>query len=193
VTDLDQPTDLSDKDAWRRWAKAVRRQGIGDAVSRAVTAGVAEFLATARPGPVVLFLPLPDEVDVTPIMELPDREFVLTRTPADGPLTLHPADAPRERHRFGFEQPLADAPQVDPATVGVVLVPGLAFDRTGQRLGRGAGYYDTFLPNTASDVPRVAIVPSWLIVDAIPTEPHDVVMTHFATEHGVSPIRSAAE
>lgn len=188
MTDIAQPATIADKDEWRRWAKAVRKQGIPDSVHRAVTGGIREWLPTARSGSVVLYLPLPDEVDITGVMDDPARSYVLTRTPTDGPLTLHPSDGPRERHRYGFEQPTADAPVVDPVTVGVVLVPGLAFDRDGQRLGRGAGYYDTFLPSTQSDVPRVAVVPSWLIVDAIPIEAHDVPMTHFATEHGVRPV-----
>ena len=118
-------------------------------------------------------------------MELADRQFAITRTPPNGPLTLHPADGPRERHRFGFEQPTEQAPRVDPDEVGVVLVPGLVFDRGGQRLGRGAGYYDNFLPQIPPDAPRVAVVPSWLIAAAVPTEQHDVAMTHFATENGV--------
>lgn len=183
----DCPAPGATKDDWRRWARASRRSGIPESVSRAATVGIIEWLfGTGAPeGMVVLYLPLPDEVDVTPVMATTDRAFAVTRTPSHGPLTLHPADSPRERHRYGFEQPMAGAPLVDPNDVGVVLVPGLAFDRRGGRLGRGAGYYDRFLPTFPSGTRRVGVAPAWLVVEVVPTDPHDVPMTHVATEYGV--------
>ena len=181
------PSEGATKQDWRRWSGAMRRPGIPEPLSRAVTAGIIAWLAGPRApeGAVVLYLPLPDEVDVTPVMDTVERGFAVTRTPARGPLTLHPAGAPRERHRYGFEQPVAGAPLVDPGDVGVVLVPGLAFDRDGGRLGRGGGYYDRFLPTLPTDAARVGVVLEQLVVDAVPTDPHDVPMTHLATQRGV--------
>ena len=184
------PSPGATKPEWRRWARASRQTGIPEAVSRSVTVGIIEWLDGARSpeGIVVLYLPLPDEVDVTSVMASADREFAVTRTPSRGSLTLHPADSPRERHRYGFEQPVADAPLVDPDDVGVVLVPGLAFDRQGGRLGRGAGYYDRLLPSFPAAACRVGVVPGRLVVEVLPTDPHDVPMTHLATEQGVREI-----
>lgn len=136
----------------------------------------------------MLYLPLPDEVDVTPVIDNAGRLCSVTRTPSRGRLTLHPANSPRERHRYGFEQPLADAPRADPDRVGVVLVPGLAFDLRGGRLGRGGGYYDRFLPTLPSAARRLGVTLESLVVEALPTEPHDAPMTHLATESGVRKI-----
>jgi 5-formyltetrahydrofolate cyclo-ligase len=72
----------------------------------------------------------------------------------------------------------------------VALVPGMLFDRTGGRLGHGAGYYDRLLPGLGPTVPRVGVVPTALVVDALPCEAHDVPMTHLATEAGVRPVGS---
>ena len=181
------PAPGASKEDWRSWARESRRSGVPESVSRAVTAGILEWLSAGVPpaGVVVLYLPLPDEVDVTPVMESDDRLFAVTRTPSRGPLTLHPAGSPRERHRYGFEQPVAGAPLVDPNDVGVVLVPGLAFDQLGGRLGRGGGYYDRFLPAFPDGTCRVGVAPEDLVVVAVPTDRHDVPMTHLATEHGV--------
>ena len=186
-TGIERPPPDAAKQHWRRWARKMRRPGVPRPVSKAVTGGIVAWLDSpeAPPGTVVLYLPLPDEVDVTSVIGIADRPCTVTRTPSRGPLTLHPADAPRERHRYGFEQPVADAPRADPGTVGVVLVPGLAFDLGGGRLGRGGGYYDRFLPTLPPAAVLVGVVPEALVVPALPTEPHDVPMTHVATESGV--------
>lgn len=110
-----------------------------------------------------------------------------TRTPARGPLTVHPLDAPRERHRYGFEQPVESSAEADLSDIGIVLVPGLAFDREGRRLGRGKGYYDRLLAQLPGRA-LVAITLERLLVKRVPTEPHDLPMTHLATEWGVTPV-----
>ena len=181
------PADGATKQEWRRWARVMRRSGVPKPVSRAITAGIVVWLAgpDAPDGTVVLYLPLPDEVDLTAVVDSTERSFAITRTPARGPLTLHPADVPLERHRYGFEQPVAGAPRADHGDVGVVLVPGLAFDRGGGRLGRGGGYYDRFLPTLPRGAARVGVGPEQLVVNAVPTDPHDVPMTHLATERSV--------
>ena len=168
----------------------MRRQGIPEDQAGATVDGIVEWLSGADipVGSVVIYLPLPDEIDVTPVLDRVSRTFAVTRTPPSGPLTLHPVDAPRERHRYGFEQPVATAPLVDPSTVAVVLAPGLAFGPEGERLGRGGGYYDRFLPTVPGSAARVGVTVSALVVEGIPTDTFDVPMTHLATETGVRPV-----
>ena len=187
------PPSGAGKEEFRRWARRVRRPGIpGDQAAAAVD-GIVEWFAGAGvpAGSVVIYLPLPDEIDVTPVPDRVRRTFAVTRTPPSGPLTLHPVDAPRERHRFGFEQPVADAPRVDPSTVAAVLTPGLAFGPDGERLGRGGGYYDRFLVTVPEGAARIGVTVSALVVEGLPTDSHDVPMTHLATETGVRPIGPA--
>ena len=128
------------------------------------------------------------EVDLDVL--LPDRRCAVTRTHTGGLLTVHPVDVATERHRYGYLQPVASAPQVPLDEIGVVLVPGALFDRYGHRLGHGAGYYDRLLPRLRAGVPMVGVVPVALVVDDLPVEPHDVTMTHLATEAGVWPVAS---
>lgn len=181
------PTPGAAKQEWRRWARKQRSDDVTRALSEAVTDWIAAWLSHPEvpAGTVALYLPLPDEVDVTPLIDRTDRPCAVTRTPSRGPLTLHPADSPLERHRYGFEQPVADSLRIPAERVGLVLVPGLAFDLRGERLGRGGGYYDRFLPTLRRGALRVGVIPDSLVVGALPTEPHDVAMTHLATESGV--------
>ncbi|MFZ0875798.1 MAG: 5-formyltetrahydrofolate cyclo-ligase, partial [Pseudonocardiaceae bacterium] len=59
----------------------------------------------------------------------------------------------------------------------LVLVPALAVDRTGVRLGRGGGHYDRTLPLATPGTPLVAIVRDDEVLAALPAQPHDVPVT----------------
>ena len=121
-------------------------------VRKRVVEHVGRWLETRRPAIVVGFLAMGDEIDMTPLVTAhPDIRFTLTRTAPGVTLTVHPFDAPRETHRFGFEQPAAGTEQIAAGDIDVVLVPGLAFSSDGRRLGRGAGYYDRFLADVDAD------------------------------------------
>lgn len=76
------------------------------------------------------------------------------------------------------------------ADVAAVVVPGMAFDRTGHRLGRGAGVYDRFLATLPPTALRIGLVPSSRLVDRLPTDPHDVPMHVVATEREVLRVAS---
>jgi 5-formyltetrahydrofolate cyclo-ligase len=85
---------------------------------------------------------------------------------------------------LGIPEPREGCPEVVPAAVDWVLVPGLAFDARGFRLGRGAGHYDRLLPVLRPDAPRWAMIHDCQWVDALPVGPHDV-----AVDGVVSPAR----
>jgi 5-formyltetrahydrofolate cyclo-ligase len=82
----------------------------------------------------------------------------------------------------GIPEPRADAPGVEPASVDWVLVPGVAFDRSGRRVGYGGGYYDRLLPLLAAGTPRVAGAYDLQLVDDVPSAPHDVTVDAIVTE-----------
>jgi 5-formyltetrahydrofolate cyclo-ligase len=75
--------------------------------------------------------------------------------------------------KFDIPEPRASAQAVDPGEIDWVLVPGLAFDATGARLGRGGGYYDRLLPLLRADCPRWAMIYDEQWVDRVPVVAHD--------------------
>src|SRR6266545_7228159 len=83
----------------------------------------------------------------------------------------------------GIPEPRADAPAIAAERVDWVLVPGVAFDRDGRRLGYGGGFYDRLLPLLAGHSPRIAACYALQIVDAVPSGPHDARMDVIITEH----------
>lgn len=77
------------------------------------------------------------------------------------------------------------------AEADVVLVPALAVDRHGVRLGRGGGFYDRSLPLCRPGTRLVAVVRDAEVVDELPSEAHDVRMTHALTPgHGLISLAS---
>jgi 5-formyltetrahydrofolate cyclo-ligase len=84
--------------------------------------------------------------------------------------------------RFGLREPAGPWLPADAvAAAAVVLVPALAVDCSGVRLGRGAGFYDRSLVLADPAARLVAVVRDDEVVDRLPAEPHDVRMTHALT------------
>lgn len=99
-----------------------------------------------------------------------------------------------ESGRFGILEPIeplrTDAtrcPQV--AELDVILVPGVAFDRQGGRLGHGQGFYDRLLSQVSQQTTLVGVAFDCQIVPHIPTEPHDVPMDFVLTESALHACR----
>ncbi len=83
--------------------------------------------------------------------------------------------------QFGLLEPTdPDLPKVDPSAIDLILVPGLAFDRSGNRIGFGAGYYDGFLSQTTGL--KIALAYDFQILDTVPAEPHDVPLDAIITD-----------
>ena len=117
-------------------------------------------------------------------MSVTGKTFCAPRTSRAG-LRVHLLTGELEPHPHGYLQPLENAPEIDADAIDLALVPGLAFSRAGARLGYGKGYYDRFLPTLTPSALRVGVAASALILLSLPAEPHDVSMTHLASEQGV--------
>lgn len=92
---------------------------------------------------------------------------------------------------FGLREPAPPwLPAAALARAQIVLVPALAVDRRGVRLGRGGGFYDRSLPLCTPGARLVAVVRDCELLDQVPSDPHDVRMTHALTpEAGLIPLR----
>lgn len=87
-----------------------------------------------------------------------------------------------EKGAFGILEPILIKPAKE-SEIDVILVPGLAFDREGGRMGFGKGYYDRLLEKTAAT--KIGLCYEFQLFDKIPTEPHDVPMDIIITEEKI--------
>ena len=75
--------------------------------------------------------------------------------------------------------------RVQPEELDLVMVPGVAFDRTGARMGHGFGYYDKLLEHTRLSTPLIALAYECQLFEEIPTAPHDIFMDKVITEAAI--------
>ena len=83
--------------------------------------------------------------------------------------------------RFGVLEPAATAPMLPLNQLDFVLVPGVAFDPSGKRLGRGKGFYDRLLADTNNTCIKCGVALDEQLVAAIPAESHDISMNFILT------------
>ena len=126
----------------------------------------------------LLYSPLTDEADVSPIINdaYGNGKTVLLPKVVGDDLELHIYKGvdTLERGAFGILEPRGEV-FLDYDQVEVAIVPGMAFDMAGHRLGRGKGYYDRLLPRL-TQAHKIGVCFPFQYLDEIPCEEHDVVM-----------------
>ncbi len=125
---------------------------------------------------VMVYLAKEDEVDTTPVIDCAERECKCVVVPVveNDEIKVCRLNGRLKRGKFGILEPESKE-EVDPAGIDMILVPGRAFDRKGNRIGRGKGYYDRFLSKLPpSKTAKVGICFSCQLFDSLPVQSTDV-------------------
>lgn len=168
-----------DKKELRRQIKEKKRQMTPQQITRA-SALLCEMLAATvqycQAKTVYGYLPYNQEVRTIPLLERALREGKRVAVPkiyGDEMKFIYLDDlAQVEKNSYGIPEPVLDGPVADDTTA-LVLMPGLAFTKAGDRMGYGGGFYDKFL-SCEPDHPTVALCYEFQIVDRIPTDDYDI-------------------
>jgi 5-formyltetrahydrofolate cyclo-ligase len=181
-----------DKSLLRAQCRAQRDAMTGQAVvsaSTRVCERLADWPVFQQADAVMAYMAFGNEISLGPLMRrFAGKRWIVPRIlkEPEPHLVLHPYDAARlVRHPFGMLEPDASLPVIEPCELDLVLVPGLAFDRRGYRLGLGGGFYDRFLPHVTATT--VGIVYAALIVDRVPNDAHDRRVDFVACESAIVP------
>jgi 5-formyltetrahydrofolate cyclo-ligase len=184
------------KAALRQEAIALRDALPADARKTAAEAIAArKFPLAITPGTIVSgFMPLKSEINPLPLMQKLAEAGARLALPAiagRGKALIMRGwkfGAPLDRGQWGIREPKPDAPEVEP---DILLVPLLAFDREGFRIGYGAGYYDMTIHRLRALKPVVAVGIAFAAqeVPKIPTTPRDERLDLVLTEREVIDLR----
>jgi len=147
---------------------------------------------------VMLYMPLPTEVDLTPIAI---RCFQGAKTVCVPRVDWRGRDmVPVEISSFddetmavdnhGLRTPRTGRPIV-PSLIDLVIVPGLAFDPAGNRLGRGGGFYDRFLRRLRRSAITAGLAFDAQLIESVPADDRDFALDIIVTDRRVSQVRGS--
>ena len=139
---------------------------------------------------VLCYVSVGEEVETVPLLlqiVRDGKKLAVPRVLPSGRLAViavnHPQRELIQTDLFGIPAPLfSQKKQVALKTLDLVIVPGVAFDAQGGRLGRGFGYFDRFLSRVSPKVPRVGLAFEAQILEKVPVHSHDEPMQAVITE-----------
>lgn len=131
---------------------------------------------------VFTYLPMQNEIDLTSLLyDHPKKNWGIPRIHSGGQMVFHAYDPSRLRqHRYGMLEPDLSCPIIPSEAAQLVLVPGLAFDSNGWRLGYGGGFFDRFLSQFTGSY--AGITYQLFVFKEIPHTSYDIPMQFVITE-----------
>jgi 5-formyltetrahydrofolate cyclo-ligase len=155
------------------------------------------FLASdlfAGAGVVALYAPVRQEVDTMAVMAgaLAAKKKVLFPVVVPEGLQFREVAGQSDlvAGAFGIAEPGPGSPQCPVEDADCIIVPGVAFDQSGRRIGYGKGYYDRALHQLEGKGRLVGFGFDFQLVEEIVGEPHDVALDLIITERRIMPVRS---
>lgn len=129
---------------------------------------------------------IPPEIDLSPVLKAAlfmGKNLLLPRCEMDGAMTARIVGDLSELQigSYGILEPKPEAEIFPLEEINLILVPGLAFDEKGRRIGRGKGYYDRFLKGCRGKTIGICRC----LVSEVPVEEHDKTMDAVLTEHKI--------
>ncbi len=109
-----------------------------------------------------------------PVCQPSDKSLLLSELHSFGELTSGTWNIPEPKKEY--------LRPIDPQKVDLAIIPGLAFDFSGYRLGYGGGYYDRFLPKLLATCPKIALAYDFSLAEFLPHETHDIPVDCIVTE-----------
>ncbi len=171
---------MMDKQILRRQIRQRKQEFLSASESVAVIAHLRKVPHLFQAHTLLLYYALPDEVQTQPLLDelvAQGKTVLLPRVVSNTDMELchYTSQQDLKPGAYGILEPIGKVfttyNQID-----VAVIPGMAFDMQGHRLGRGRGYYDRFLARLSPHVYKIGLCFPWQIVDEVPTDGHDVLM-----------------
>lgn len=169
---------MNNKTALRNKAKSIRKTLDIKTLSSAICKKLREQNFYKKAEHVLIFYPLEHEIDLRGLLE-DKKQFYLPKVNGKD-MHICPFDKNTKlvRSKFNIQEPCSHP--VEPQILDLAIVPALAADKNGNRLGYGGGFYDRFL--AMYKIPTAVVAAKELIFEALPKEEHDIKMDYVITQ-----------
>lgn len=195
MTTPSEPTTANKKQEIRTAAHENRRnQPDKDAVSQKIVENFMALPEYSAAKTVMFYVDVRDEVRTRHALPkaIESEQRIVIPYCVDGELELFHLESMDELEigMYKILEPKAELRSVEskrlgPTDLDLIMVPGVAFDRTGGRTGHGKGYYDKLLEHARADTPLIALAFECQMFPEIPCESHDIYMDKVVTESNV--------
>jgi 5-formyltetrahydrofolate cyclo-ligase len=188
------------KNALRKELRLLR-DSFSEGFMKAAAVQAAEKLIEKWPDSVskiMLYAPIKSEISTVPLFHWAIKNHIQVAFPrlTEGSPEMEPVLVESWDQLvlgpYSIPQPSDDFPAVSTDEIEMVIVPGIAFDRSGYRLGYGAGYYDRFLKRLPSAL-WIGFTYQRLVLPGLPVEPHDINVHRVVTELMSIPCKEAKD
>lgn len=156
--------------------------------SKAIWESLSSLQEFNRAGTIAFYVPIAreGEVDTIPMIEESlslDKRICVPRVAKNFGLEFFEIRSMKDLNEgnFGILEP-AGGSKILPQAIDMVIVPGIAFDKSGNRVGFGKGYYDKFLSKMEDETQIIALAFDFQIIDGIPSSKNDVRVHKIITE-----------
>ncbi|MCX7774048.1 MAG: 5-formyltetrahydrofolate cyclo-ligase [Clostridia bacterium] len=156
--------------------------------SEAICSAIIESDVFAKSQTVLSYMPYGNEVAIKEVNLLlinTGKRLCVPRTLLNYDMEAVPVDhlgSDLIQARFGLLEPAPHKKAIKPEKIDLILIPGVAFDQTGNRLGHGRGYYDRFLLKCRKDAYKLGVAFDFQVLSALPFESYDIRMNAVVTE-----------
>lgn len=140
---------------------------------------------------ILIYIPTKSEINTLPIIKSSwqqQKRIAIPVCQADRTLLISELNCfnDLEKGKYNILEPVKDKIiPIDPGEIDLAIIPGLAFDQQGTRLGYGGGYFDRFLKTLRNNCPILALCYEFQIIKHIPSEIHDVPVNMILTEERI--------
>ena len=175
----------------RRFLRGLHGQSerVRQAKSRSIARRLRRLAMYRQAKSLLCYVSFDGEVETLPILRKALSDGKRVAVPAIVPpskrllaVEIRDADQDLTAGHFGIPHPRVTARRVPLSCLGLVVVPGVAFDRRGHRLGRGGGYFDRFLARLPRSARRIGLAFGFQVMGKLPVESHDLPVCAVVTE-----------
>ena len=178
-----------DKKELRRYIREQKRhftsQQLGE-MSLSIMSSVLTHPRVQEADTILMYHSLPDEVDTHSALDqllAMGKKVLLPKVVSDTEMTIHEyigQNSLKPSEPYGILEPTTPELSIINCQLSIAIVPGMAFDKQGHRIGRGKGYYDRFL-SQIPNIYKIGVCFPFQMLESIPSESTDVVMDEVIT------------